>query len=124
VPKILIVDDDPCIRLLLEQILEELVDEGVELITAGNGEVALDIIRREIPEIVFLDVMMPKMNGFDVCNAVKNELHIEGLTIVMLTVRGQKVDKQRGMAVGADRYMTKPFNPEEILDVAREILRL
>lgn len=123
-PKILIVDDDPCIRLLLEQILEELVDEGVELITAGNGEVALDIIRREIPEIVFLDVMMPKMNGFDVCNAVKNELHIEGLTIVMLTVRGQKVDKQRGMAVGADRYMTKPFNPEEILDVAREILRL
>ncbi len=123
-PKILIVDDDPCIRLLLEQILEELVDEGVELITADNGEVALDIIRREIPEIVFLDVMMPKMNGFDVCNAVKNELHIEGLTIVMLTVRGQKVDKQRGMAVGADRYMTKPFNPEEILDVAREILRL
>ena len=66
----------------------------------------------------------PKLNGFDVCNAVKNELHIEGLTIVMLTVRGQKVDKQRGMAVGADRYMTKPFNPEEILDVAREILRL
>ena len=63
-PKILIVDDDPCIRLLLEQILEELVDEGVELITAGNGEVALDIIRREIPEIVFLDVMMPKMNRF------------------------------------------------------------
>jgi len=107
VPKILIVDDDPCIRLLLEQILEELVDEGVELITADNGEVALDIIRREIPEIVFLDVMMPKMNGFDVCNAVKNELHIEGLTIVMLTVRGAESRQTEGDGCGGRQVYDK-----------------
>jgi two-component system, OmpR family, alkaline phosphatase synthesis response regulator PhoP len=121
-PKILIVDDEPYIRLLLKQTLEELEDEGVELITADNGEAALDIIRRETPEVVFLDVMMPKMNGFDVCNAVKNELCINGVCIVMLTVKGQEFDKQKGKDVGADIYMTKPFNPDEVLERARTIL--
>ncbi|HEY9710062.1 MAG TPA: response regulator, partial [Oculatellaceae cyanobacterium] len=71
--KILIVDDEPHLRLLLEQTLEELEDEGVELLTADNGEEALEAIRTEIPDLVFLDVMMPKMNGFDVCNAVRND---------------------------------------------------
>ena len=93
-PKILIVDDEPFIRLLLEQVLEELEDEGVELITADNGETALDIIRREAPELVFLDVMMPKMNGFDVCNAVKKELAINNVYIVLLTAKGQELEYQ------------------------------
>lgn len=121
-PKILIVDDDPNIRLLLKQTLEELEDEGVELISADNGESALDIIRVENPELVFLDVMMPKMNGFDVCNTVKNKLGINTVFIVLLTVKGQKLDKQKGKDVGADKYMTKPFSPDEILTVARNIL--
>lgn len=121
-PKILIVDDDPNIRLLLKQTLEELEDEGVELISADNGESALDIIRVESPELVFLDVMMPKMNGFDVCNTVKNKLGINTVFIVLLTVKGQKLDKQKGKDVGADKYMTKPFSPDEILTVARNIL--
>lgn len=123
-PKVLIVDDEPFIRLLLEQTLEELEDEGVELITADNGETALDIIRSEAPEIVFLDVMMPKMNGFDVCNAVKKELGLSGVYIVLLTAKGQEFDKQKGMDVGADVYMTKPFNPDEVLEKARNILGL
>lgn len=122
--KVLIVDDEPFIRLLLEQTLEELEDEGVELITADNGETALDIIRSEAPEIVFLDVMMPKMNGFDVCNAVKNELGLSGVYIVLLTAKGQEFDKQKGIDVGADVYMTKPFNPDEVLEKARNILGL
>lgn len=121
-PKVLIVDDEPFIRLLLEQTLEELEDEGVELITADNGETALDIITSELPEIVFLDVMMPKMNGFDVCNTVKNELEISGVYIVLLTAKGQEFDKQKGADVGADIYMTKPFNPDEVLEVARKVL--
>ncbi|MBW4054475.1 MAG: response regulator [Proteobacteria bacterium] len=121
-PKVLIVDDEPYIRLLLEQTLEELEDEGVEIITADNGETALDIIRSEAPEIVFLDVMMPKMNGFDVCNMVKNELGITGVYIVLLTAKGQEFDKQKGVDVGADIYMTKPFNPDEVLEKARKIL--
>lgn len=123
-PKVLIVDDEPFIRLLLEQTLEELEDEGVELITADNGETALDIIRSETPEIVFLDVMMPKMNGFDVCNMVKNELGITGVYIVLLTAKGQEFDKQKGADAGADIYMTKPFNPDEVLEKARSILGL
>ncbi|HIJ80299.1 MAG TPA: response regulator [Desulfuromonadales bacterium] len=123
-PKVLIVDDEPFIRLLLEQTLEELEDEGVELITADNGETALDIIKCETPEIVFLDVMMPKMNGFDVCNAVKNELGISGVYIVLLTAKGQEFDKQKGADAGADVYMTKPFNPDEVLQKARSVLGL
>ena len=123
-PKILIVDDEPFIRLLLEQVLEELEDEGVELITADNGETALDIIRSETPELVFLDVMMPKMNGFDVCNAVKNELAIKNVYIVLLTAKGQEFDKLKGVEVGADVYMTKPFNPDEVLEKARNVLGL
>lgn len=121
-PKVLIVDDEPFIRLLLQQTLEELEDEGVELITADNGETALDIIKTETPEIVFLDVMMPKMNGFDVCNAVKNDLGIGDVYIVLLTAKGQEFDKQKGLDAGADIYMTKPFNPDEVLLMARKVL--
>lgn len=119
--KILIVDDDPHIRLLLKQSLEELEEEGVKLLIADNGELALSIITSEIPQLVFLDVMMPKMNGFDVCNSVKNDTDLSHIFIVMLTVKGQKIDKQRGEDVGADIYMTKPFSPDEILKVARNI---
>ena len=69
--KILIVDDEPHVRLLMEQTLEELEDEGVELLFADNGEVALNIIKNDRPQLVFMDVMMPKMNGFDVCHQLR-----------------------------------------------------
>ena len=123
-PKVLIVDDESFIRFLLEQTLEELEDEGVELISADNGETALEIIRAETPDIVFLDVMMPKMNGFDVCNKVKNELGLHDVYIVLLTAKGQEFDKQKGIDAGADIYMTKPFNPDDVLAKAKEILAL
>jgi DNA-binding response OmpR family regulator len=122
--KILIVDDEPYIRLLLEQTLEDLEDEGVELLTADNGEEALDAIKTEKPDLVFLDVMMPKMNGFDVCNAVKNELSIKGVYIIMLTAKGQEFDKLKGKEVGADLYMTKPFDPDEVVKKSMQVLDL
>ncbi|OQW98736.1 MAG: two-component system response regulator [Desulfobacteraceae bacterium A6] len=121
-PKILIADDEPHIRLLLEQTLEGLEDEGVKLIIVKNGEEALEAIKTEKPELVFLDVMMPKMDGFDVCHAVKNDLGMKDVYIVILTAKGQEFDKQRGSDVGADIYMTKPFNPDEIVEKAREVL--
>lgn len=121
-PKVLIVDDESFIRFLLEQTLEELEDDGVELISADNGETALEIIRAEMPDIVFLDVMMPKMNGFDVCDKVKNELGLRDVYIVLLTAKGQEFDKQKGIDAGADIYMTKPFNPDDVLAKAKEIL--
>ncbi|MEW6493997.1 MAG: response regulator [Cyanobacteriota bacterium] len=120
--RILIVDDEPHIRLLLEQTLEELEDEGVEILTAANGEDALEIIKTEKPNLVFLDVMLPKMNGFEVCNAVKNELGKQDVYIIMLTAKGQEFDKQKGNEVGADLYMTKPFDPDEVVEKSIKIL--
>ncbi len=120
--KILIVDDEPHIRVLLEQTLEELEDEGVELLIEENGEDALETIRQEKPQLVFLDVMMPKMNGFEVCDKVKNALAIKDVYIVLLTAKGQEFDKKKGNEVGADIYMTKPFNPDEVVEKAREVL--
>lgn len=123
-PKILIVDDEPHIRRLLQQTLEELEDEGVELLTAENGEDALAKIQAENPSLVFLDVMMPKMSGFDVCHQVKNVLSLTEVYIIMLTAKGQEFDKQKAKDMGADLYMTKPFDPDEVLEKSVEILGL
>ncbi len=122
--KILIVDDEAHIRMLIEQTLEELEDEDVEFLTAENGEIALQLIQEEKPRLVFLDVMMPKMNGMDVCKKVKKELGMDNVYIALLTAKGQELDRQRGQEVGADVYMTKPFDPEIILQKAREVLGL
>ena len=122
--KILIVDDEPHIRMLIEQTVEELEDEGVEFLTAENGEQALEIIQAENPQLVFLDVMMPKMNGMEVCRRVKKELLLTDVYIVLLTAKGQELDRLKGQEVGADVYMTKPFDPEVILAKAREVLQI
>ena len=122
--KILIVDDEAHIRMLIEQTLEELEDDGVKFLIAENGEEALALIIKEKPQLVFLDVMMPKMNGMEVCRRVKKELALPGVYIVLLTAKGQEVDRMKGQEVGADVYMTKPFDPEAILNKAREVLQL
>jgi DNA-binding response OmpR family regulator len=122
--KILIVDDEAHIRMLIEQTLEELEDEGVEFLTAENGEIALEIIQEENPQLVFLDVMMPKMNGMEVCRRVKKELGMDKVFIVLLTAKGQEADRQKGLDVGADIYMTKPFDPEVLLTRAKAVLGL
>lgn len=122
--KILIVDDEAHIRMLIEQTLEELEDEGVEFFTAENGEMALEVITKEKPDLIFLDVMMPKLNGMEVCRRVKQEMGLTDIYIVLLTAKGQESDRQKGLDVGADVYMTKPFDPELLLEKAREVLEL
>ncbi len=122
--KLLIVDDEAHIRILIEQTLEELEDEGVSFFTAENGEDALELIQKENPSLVFLDVMMPKMNGMEVCKRVKQDLGLKNIYIVLLTAKGQELDRQKGQEVGADLYMTKPFDPETLLNKAREVLNL
>lgn len=119
---VLIVDDEHHIRLLIEQALEELEDEGVELLTAQDGAEAVEVVRNHRPQLVFLDVMMPRMNGYDVARTIKGELGLDATTVVMLTAKGQAYDRQDGLAAGADRYMTKPFDPDELLRMTREIL--
>ncbi len=121
---ILIVDDEAHIRMLIQQTLEDLEDEGVTLLTATNGEEALAAIEAEQPNLVFLDVMMPKVSGFDVCERTKRGLGLTEVYIVLLTAKGQEFDRQKGQEVGADLYMTKPFDPDALLAKARAVLGL
>jgi two-component system, OmpR family, alkaline phosphatase synthesis response regulator PhoP len=121
-PTVLIADDEQHIRLLIAQALEELEDATVEVRTAANGVLALDVIRRNRPELVFLDVTLPETNGFEVSQAIKDDAELRGTTVVMLTARGQAYDRAAGEAAGADRYLTKPFDPDELLEVARAAL--
>ena len=121
---VLIVDDENHIRLLIEQTLEDLEDQGVELLTASDGEEALELITSIHPSLVFLDVMLPRMNGFDVCHAVKHELGFQDTYVILLTAKGQEFDRQRGVEVGADMYMTKPFDPDQLLEKTVDALGL
>ncbi len=121
-PTVLIADAEPHIRILIAQALEDLEDAGVELQTASDDETALETVRNLRPELVFLDVMLPRTTGFDVCRAIKHDLGLAGTTVVMLTAKGQAYDREEGLAAGADRYLTKPFDPDELLLVARDAL--
>jgi two-component system alkaline phosphatase synthesis response regulator PhoP len=122
--KILIVDDEPHLRRLIQQALEDLEDDGVELFTASDGEEALETIQAEKPDLVFLDVMMPKKSGYDVCQTVKNSPLTKSIYVILLTAKGQQVDLKRGEEVGADLYITKPFKAQALLDKAREVLQM
>ncbi len=116
--KILIVDDEVHIRTLLEQTLEDLEDQGVEILVAADGAEGLKLIEAEKPDLVFLDVMMPKMSGYDVCKTVKQDLAMTDIQIVMLTAKGQAADRQEALDAGADVFTTKPFDPDEIVEIA------
>ncbi|EPR37468.1 response regulator receiver protein [Desulfovibrio sp. X2] len=121
---ILVVDDEVHIRMLLEQTLEELEDDfGVDILTAGDGVEGMGIISREKPNVVFLDIMMPKMNGYEVCRQVRSDPALSGVKIVLLTAKGQEADRKHGLDAGACMYLTKPFDPDKVLEVAKELLR-
>jgi two-component system alkaline phosphatase synthesis response regulator PhoP len=123
--KIVIVDDEVHIRALIEQTLEDLEDDhDVELFTASNGQEGLDLITEEKPDLVFLDVMMPLMNGYDVCKNVMQNPELGHVKIVLLTAKGQEADRERGLSSGATEYMTKPFDPDDLLDYAKRVLGL
>lgn len=123
--KIVIVDDEVHIRALLEQTLEDLEeDHDVELFTAANGQEGLGLITEVKPDLVFLDVMMPLMNGYDVCQAVTQNPDLNQVKVVLLTAKGQEADRERGLSVGATEYMTKPFDPDDVVEYAKNVLGL
>ncbi len=122
--KILIVDDEVHIRLLLEQTMEDFEGKGVEILSCDNGIDALEIIKQENPRLIILDIMMPGMDGLDVCRAVKKELKMEDVYIILLTAKGQEFDKKAGEEAGADLYMNKPFDPDVIIEKAARVLGL
>lgn len=119
---VLIVDDEAHIRLLLEQTLDALLDHDVEILTAENGEKALWTIRTERPALVLLDVMMPILNGFEVCKTVKSDATLRQTYVMMLTAKGQELDRITGAEVGADVYLTKPFDPDDVLARCAKVL--
>ncbi len=122
--KILIVDDELNMRMLLKESLEEFEDKGVELLLAENGEDAIAAARTEKPELVILDVMMPGIDGFEVCNTIKNELGMQDVYVLMLTADGQEFNKQKSIEVGTDIFMTKPFDPDEMVGKVAKILEI
>lgn len=121
--KILIVDDEPNNRILLQEILEDFEEQGTRLLYAENGAEALDIIRAEKPDLVFLDVMLPEMNGFDVCRAIKSGPDSENISIAMLTAKSQDSDREKALQAKADWYITKPFKAKTIVDAVDSAFR-
>jgi CheY-like chemotaxis protein len=117
-PLVLVVDDEPSIRETIGFILEM---EGFAVATAEDGEAGLTAIRRLRPPVVLLDAMMPRRDGYDVCRAVKNDPALAGVHVVMLTAMGQKRDRERGLAAGADHFVSKPFDEAELLSLLRRL---
>jgi DNA-binding response OmpR family regulator len=111
--RILIVDDEPNILLSLQFLMKK---AGYDVRTATDGEKALAEIAREAPDVVLLDVMMPKLDGFSVCQRVKSTPEWRGVRVIMLTARGRDVEREKGFALGADDYITKPFSTKDAID--------
>lgn len=119
VKTILIVDDDAFIRRPLEFILRA---EGYRPLTAVDGDECLRKVEETRPDLIFLDVMMPGQDGFSVCDALKGDPRFAGIPIIMLSARGQEADRERGLELGAEEFMTKPYSPTDLLRRVRELL--
>jgi len=111
--EILVVDDEPNIILSLEFLMKK---EGYQVRTASNGEEALHALQESKPDLVLLDVMMPRMNGYEVCQAVRSDPKLSSVRIIMLTAKGRDIEREKGLALGADDYVTKPFAMRDLVD--------
>lgn len=119
-PRILVVDDDKQIVRLVQSYLER---AGYQVLTAYNGETALHTIRRERPDLVVLDLMLPDRDGWEITRLIRSDEHLAGLPLIMLTARIEDTDKIVGLELGADDYIAKPFNPSEVVARVRAVLR-
>jgi DNA-binding response OmpR family regulator len=117
--RVLLADDDPGLRRLVGTTLGT---DDFDLLQAVDGQEALDIARQERPELVLLDVNMPKLDGFEVCRSLKAQPETAGIKVVMLTARGTEVDRARGREAGADDYFIKPFSPVQLLNKVYALL--
>lgn len=117
--RILIADDEPNIVISLEFLLKR---EGYEVVVATNGAAALASVREQRPDLAILDVMMPQRNGFEVCQDLRADPQMQGLRIIMLTAKGRDTEVAKGLALGADHYMTKPFSTRELVARVKELL--
>lgn len=116
---VLIVDDEPNIVLSLEFLMKQ---AGFEVRTAPDGEQALERVRESAPDLMLLDVNMPKVNGYEVCETIKSNPETAGIRIIMLTAKGRDIEREKGLALGADNYLTKPFATQEVVALVKDIL--
>lgn len=117
--RILIADDEPNIVLSLEFLMRR---AGYQVEKVGDGDAALEAVRQAPPDLVLLDVMMPRRDGFEVCQEIRRDPALAGVRIAMLTAKGREVEREKGLALGADSYITKPFATQEVLDTVRSLL--
>lgn len=118
--RVLICDDDPVILRLLEVNLEL---EGYQVLSAHNGQEALEIARTELPDLIVLDIMMPRLNGYETAGVIKDNPDTRDIPIVFLSARTQQSDIDRGRAYGVEEYLTKPFDPGDLLEVVERLTR-
>jgi DNA-binding response OmpR family regulator len=117
--KVLIADDEPNIVMSLEFLMQR---AGYQVQVAGNGEEALRLATEQAPDLMLLDVMLPKMSGFEVCQKLRESPACAGIKIIMLTAKGRDTEMAKGLAMGADAYITKPFSTKDLLAQVKQIL--
>jgi DNA-binding response OmpR family regulator len=117
--RILIADDEPNIVLALEFLMKK---EGYEVQTAVDGESALYAVKKSRPDLILLDIMMPNFDGYEVCQRIRSDPSMKDVVIIMLTAKGREVEREKGLALGADFYITKPFSTQEVVQKVREVL--
>lgn len=117
--KILIVDDEPNIVVPLQFLMEQ---NGYYVVVASSGEEAIELIQKDGPDLILLDIMLPGIDGFEVCEIVRLNPEWQNTKIIFLTARGRDVDIAKGMVLGADAYISKPFSNSEVVDKVREVL--
>jgi DNA-binding response OmpR family regulator len=116
---VLVVDDEPNIALSLEYLMKE---QGFEVRVARDGEAALEALRERLPDVMLLDVMLPKRDGYEVCQTVRATPEWSKLRIIMLTAKGRSIEQEKGLALGADDYITKPFSTRQVIERVRQYM--
>lgn len=117
--KIMVVDDEPYIARVIKFKLEQ---EGYTVISANDGQSGLQKIKEEKPDLVLLDVMMPGLSGYEVCQKIKEDAELAGIPVVILTAKGQERDREQGLTMGASDYITKPFSPNRLLELVKSMI--
>jgi DNA-binding response OmpR family regulator len=117
--EILIVDDEPSIVVPIQFLMEQ---QGYNVLVAENGEDALDIIYKYKPDLILLDIMLPRIDGYEVCEIVRLDPRYRDIKIIFITAKGREVEIAKGLALGADAYITKPFSNTELVSKVKELL--
>ncbi len=117
--KVIVIDDEPFILMMIE---DKLRRAGIQVVTLRESINALPIIKRERPDLIILDWMMPELSGIDLCKMIKSDNDLKDIPVFMLTAKGQDADRQLGLKAGAIQYITKPFSPKALLEIVKKVL--